>query len=73
MMNCRRWRRLRQSYHFGGSAKLCVDAAAADLYGRRLVAHLRHKLRDEKQYADNAALQSAIGEDVCAVRRILGG
>ena len=57
--------------------KLSVEAHLlgfdGDLYGRRLVVRLCRKLRDEKQYADNAALQSAIGEDVCAVRRILGG
>lgn len=41
-----------------------------DLYGRRLVLRLCHKLRDEKHYHSEGALKQAIGEDVRAVRQM---
>jgi riboflavin kinase/FMN adenylyltransferase len=39
-----------------------------DLYGRRVEVLFHRKLRDERKFADLAALQAQIGRDVAAAR-----
>jgi len=57
--------------HFGGNERR-VEAFLldfdGDLYGRRLIVELWERLRDERAFADEAALVAQIGLDVAAAR-----
>jgi len=48
-----------------------LDGPYPDLYGRDLLVHLTHKLRDDATFADADALRAQIARDVAAAREAL--